>query len=142
MELKQTYICDKCGSREINVRMIPDIETNVPMPAPLDQAKCSASKYNYKSYCLKAMKLMKSGESLLIKDRSEATVRGWFNRLALDMIREERKNNKNSHVIDSLGQPRNLNHPLSARWKYKNLLKDNYRIEKVAHFEHRIWKIK
>ena len=48
VELKQAYICDKCGSRDINVRMIHDIETDIPVPAPpISQAKCSASKHNY-----------------------------------------------------------------------------------------------
>lgn len=132
VELKQAYICDKCGSRDINVRMIHDIETDIPVPAPpISQAKCSASKHNYKSYCLKAMQTMNVGESILIKDRSEATVRGWFMCLARDIVRAQRiKDNKS---------PRN---PFSTRWKYKELLENHYRIEKNAHFEHRIWKIK
>ena len=131
-ELKQVYICDKCGCRDINVRMVHDVETDIPVPAPpISQAKCSASKHNYKSYCLEAIKTMNAGESILIKDRSGTTVRGWIMCLARDIVREKRiKENKT---------PRN---PFSVRWKYKELMKDNYRIETVGHFEHRIWKIK
>jgi hypothetical protein len=131
VELKQVYICSKCGCRDIDIRMVHDVDTDVPVPAPISQAKCSASKYNYKSYCLKAIQSMKPGESILIKDRSGTTVRGWIMCLARDIVRAQRiKENKS---------PRN---PFSVRWKYKELMKDNYRIEQVAHFEHRVWKTK
>ena len=123
---EQICICDDCGSRNINMRFTPIIDKDIPVPD--EENKFGSGKHNYKWYCIKAMQAMEKDESILIKDRSKATIKDWFRDMARDIIRNERKQG----VRPSWGEVRRL-----SRYFDKQM----YKVESIKPNEQRIWKL-
>ena len=126
MNKEQICVCDDCGSRNINIRFIPIIDKDIPIPER--NSKFGSGKHNYKWHCIKAMQEMKKNESILIKNRSKSTIKDWFRCMARDIVRNERKQG----VAPNWGEIRRL-----SRYFDKQM----YRIESVKPNQQRVWKL-
>ena len=80
-----------------------------------------------------------------IKNRSKTTIHDWFRCLARKIVTKEKKESKGKWPPKNWLGPKDnpdMYSRLRIQSKWQKLLKDDFKIEKIADFGYRIWKVK